>query len=56
MLLAKYSVSKPVILMSSFGGPAATGDALAAGAFDYLEKPFPSARLLTAIDRMLSGR
>lgn len=50
------AVPTPVILMSSFGGRSAPQDALAAGAFGYLEKPFPSAGLLDAVDRILSGR
>jgi DNA-binding NtrC family response regulator len=41
----------PVILMSSFGSEQTSRQALSAGAFAYLAKPFPLERLLPLLER-----
>ena len=41
----------PVILMSSFGTSATSREAIGAGAFAYLAKPFPLSELLALVSR-----
>ena len=46
----------PVILMTSFGTEQTTHEALAAGAFDCLLKPFKRAALIETVNRALEAR
>ena len=45
----------PVILMSSFGTGGTPQEALAAGAFAYLHKPFALAELVALVERAHAG-
>jgi DNA-binding NtrC family response regulator len=46
----------PVILMSSFGNEQTSRQALAAGAFAYLAKPFQLDRLLPLLEQVRAGQ
>jgi DNA-binding NtrC family response regulator len=46
----------PVILMTAFGSVASAAEAMRAGAFDYVTKPFEPDTVLFALDRALERR
>lgn len=48
--------SIPVILMTGHGDIALAVEAMRAGAYDFLEKPFPAARLVASVQRALDYR
>jgi DNA-binding NtrC family response regulator len=47
---------RPVILITAFASVASAVEAIRAGAFDYLTKPFTSNQLLVAVDRAVRFR
>jgi len=51
IVAAKWPI--PIIFMTSYADEAVRAKALAAGAVDFLYKPFPEEKLLKAIDKVL---
>jgi DNA-binding NtrC family response regulator len=54
--LRRIRPETPVILMTAFGSVASAVEAMRAGAFDYITKPFENEVALLAIERALSFR
>jgi two-component system response regulator FixJ len=48
-LLPQHGIRLPVIVITGQGDASAAARALAAGAFDFIEKPFPDAAILDAL-------
>jgi FixJ family two-component response regulator len=51
--IAASQLPIPIIVMTSYADEAVQAKALAAGAVDFLYKPFPEEKLLKAIDKAL---